>query len=820
MTNKLKLLIQPILLILVGLLLAFFFYPKVQPLSTVNLENDRSEILHTADSIVSKMGIAPEGYLSYTRLLQSAPLLRQIQTEMGLEKSNQVLKEGLSALVYDVRWIKKDAQKIFSGNEEREKIAKALVGDFSLQLDQNLALTKLEIELADSIDFPIIAKSEALRISNNFLDQFCPIKNLSLDTTSKRSFDNPDAITMSLQQAEIDTSYVVIREEERAEFVINYSGEEPTTRNKIDVRIKTKGTNIVSYEVDYIVPEKYNKPNGFWSSEIIKAVIYVIFFITIIIFAFKRFRDFEIGFQAALIFGILAFVNFAIFIYFQSQMEFEPQLLLAMFLGGLFIGGGVFITFAVGESMGREVFNEKFTTFDLKFKGHLFHSRIGFAILNSLGFGIFILGAWLFFVYLLNQVIDFNILPISDDGFFLNSKLPVISLISTALQSNLFEITIYFMFVGAILYNRTNSALLFIAVIGILFAFIRESNISPGYIELISQLPIGLLLAYVFYKYDVATTLLSLLIFTILQNSFMLFTGSYIPDSGLYLFTIGAILLLLGMIAVFTKDKISNLDEIKPAFVQHINERQRMQRQLEIARDVQMSFLPAKTPTFNNLDIAAHCLPAFEVGGDYYDFVKISDTKLGIAIGDVSGKGTQAAFYMTLTKGFLKALGKSFDSPAQVLTKMNELFYENVERGHFISMIYAIFDVELNQLQIARAGHNPIIIKAAGKDTCDIYKPAGLALGLENGVVFSRTIKDEIIPISEGDQIIFYTDGFTEAMNNKKEEFGEQSLINLIAAKKEKTASDLLMNITNEVNKFIGKEKPHDDMTMVCIRIK
>lgn len=103
---------------------------------------------------------------------------------------------------------------------------------------------------------------------------------------------------------------------------------------------------------------------------------------------------------------------------------------------------------------------------------------------------------------------------------------------------------------------------------------------------------------------------------------------------------------------------------------------------------------------------------------------------MGIIIGDVSGKGTQAAFYMTLTKGFLKALAKQTDSPAEVLTKMNELFYENVERGRFISMIYAIVDLNSMKIKIARAGHNPVIIHD-DEGKLNLISPNGLALGLE-----------------------------------------------------------------------------------------
>ncbi len=167
-----------------------------------------------------------------------------------------------------------------------------------------------------------------------------------------------------------------------------------------------------------------------------------------------------------------------------------------------------------------------------------------------------------------------------------------------------------------------------------------------------------------------------------------------------------------------------------------------MQSELEIARDVQMSFLPVKNPQFKGLDIAAKCIPALEVGGDYYDFVRLDESRLGIIIGDVSGKGTQAAFYMTLTKGFVKALSKTIKSPSEFLIQINELFYENVERGTFISMIYGIFDLKENTLTFSRAGHNPVLARQSDKNEIELLNPVGLALGLEKGQIFSRTIKE------------------------------------------------------------------------------
>jgi sigma-B regulation protein RsbU (phosphoserine phosphatase) len=231
-----------------------------------------------------------------------------------------------------------------------------------------------------------------------------------------------------------------------------------------------------------------------------------------------------------------------------------------------------------------------------------------------------------------------------------------------------------------------------------------------------------------------------------------------------------------------------------------------------------MSFLPKDNPQIDGLDIASTCIPALEVGGDYYDFISLGEKKIGIIIGDVSGKGTQAAFYMTLTKGFLKALAKQTDSPSEVLSRMNELFYENVERGRFISMIYAIVDLENRTIKIARAGHNPVILNDL-KGKISFISPNGLALGLEKGTLFRKIITEYQENLEPGKNYIFYTDGFTEAVNKKGEEYGLEKLSNIANSLSDKSAENVMNEVMQDVQKFIGKAKQHDDMTIVILKI-
>ena len=212
-------------------------------------------------------------------------------------------------------------------------------------------------------------------------------------------------------------------------------------------------------------------------------------------------------------------------------------------------------------------------------------------------------------------------------------------------------------------------------------------------------------------------------------------------------------------------------------------------------------------------------LPRWKSGGDYYDFIKLGQDRFGVVVGDVSGKGTQAAFYMTLTKGFLKAVTRVSESPAEVLKQLNELFYDNVERGTFISMVYGIFDLKRRTISIARAGHNPPFLKRANAETVEFIQPSGLALGLEAGPTFAGAIKEFTAEICPGDLFVFYTDGFTEAMNRSKEEYGEERLRLSVQKYAAGSAADLINGIFADIKVHAGKSKQHDDMTIVVVKV-
>lgn len=247
-------------------------------------------------------------------------------------------------------------------------------------------------------------------------------------------------------------------------------------------------------------------------------------------------------------------------------------------------------------------------------------------------------------------------------------------------------------------------------------------------------------------------------------------------------------------------------------------ERERMAKELEIAYQVQTRLLPERSPVLSGFDISGICIPAEEVGGDYYDYIDLGDGKLGIAVGDVSGKGVPAAIYMTLAKGVVNSQAEEVTSPGNLLAKVNNLMFESIDRGAFVSMIFAVLDSRAKTLTFSRAGHNPVLFYRKKAKTLSWIQPEGIALGLERGKVFLDVIEDKRITLEKGDSVILYTDGFVEAMNRDHIEYGEDRLLQSIQKNIHLSSKELIDTVCREVKGFADDHPQHDDMTMVSVK--
>ncbi len=250
-------------------------------------------------------------------------------------------------------------------------------------------------------------------------------------------------------------------------------------------------------------------------------------------------------------------------------------------------------------------------------------------------------------------------------------------------------------------------------------------------------------------------------------------------------------------------------------------EKERLEEELRIARQIQKSLLPKDHVDMPGLSIAALCLPATEVGGDYYDFIPIGERRLALLIADVSGKGTSAALYMAELKGIVLSLCKIYESPRKFLIEANKILAEHLDSRSFITMAYAVVDMDERQMTFARAGHNPIYqLQANGKaPRTRVLAPEGLGLALDRSGRFEQILAEESVPLDSGDIFLFFTDGLSEAMNPRSDLFGESRLRETLERHSERSIEDLREKIIDEIFAFAEGEDQHDDMTMVLMKV-
>ena len=254
-------------------------------------------------------------------------------------------------------------------------------------------------------------------------------------------------------------------------------------------------------------------------------------------------------------------------------------------------------------------------------------------------------------------------------------------------------------------------------------------------------------------------------------------------------------------------------------------EKRRLEEELRIARDIQMSLLPSGPVTIPGLAVTAMCRPAREVGGDYYDFMPLGEHRLGVIVADVSGKGTSAAFYMAELKGLILSLSPIYQSPKRLLIEVNRILSVTLDNGTFITMTYAVVDLEARTLTYVRAGHTPLIYVPANGQAprcSQVLIPDGLVAGLNLEDIeerFAALLEERTLSIAAGDLFVLYTDGITEAMNEESDLFGEDRLSQLVADHADLPSDELQARILGDVEAFVGRAEQHDDMTIVLLHI-
>lgn len=499
-------------------------------------------------------------------------------------------------------------------------------------------------------------------------------------------------------------------------------------------------------------------------------------------------------------------------------------LLLILFTGLLFLAGLlaglVFWLWSLAESLTREIWPGKLTTLGHAQAGYLFNRQTGRALL----WGTFVGALMLLASALLYYVSDHSLLNALEGQVFQAQShlLPTWVTLANGLFW-MFVITagLYGCLISwGALHSVATHWLLLAGSAGFALASPFHLHMPATEAGMLFWVLPGFILTYTYLRTDLLVTATAMFVFITLWSVASGVFPQESPDRHLaWIFS--ALMVAVGTGGWVLAEYGRHSDQIPvltPTYITEIAREQRVERELEIARQVHASFLPPRLPARPGLDLAAHCNAAFDVGGDYYDVIAIDEHRTAFVIGDVSGKGIQAAFFMTMVKGFFQSLSREVPEPGPLLARINTLFYDNATRGRFITLCYGLFDSRDNSLLYARAGHNPAIFLPHNHSNIEVLRTSGMALGLTRERPFNNTLEIKRLELNTGDRLVFYTDGVTEAMNRNGQMYGEEMFYRFLHSQPATTRSGSLLNhIEHDIRAFTAEIPPADDQTMLVV---
>lgn len=244
-------------------------------------------------------------------------------------------------------------------------------------------------------------------------------------------------------------------------------------------------------------------------------------------------------------------------------------------------------------------------------------------------------------------------------------------------------------------------------------------------------------------------------------------------------------------------------------------EQKRLANELAVASEIQLRLHPAAPPAINGYDLMGVSFPCYEVGGDYFDFIQKRDGRVVIALGDVSGKGTGAALLMSSIHAAVRAQCTTRLSPSEIVTEINQYIYDNTPSNRYVTLFYSELDPRTHQLTYINGGHNsPLLVRASGEVT-----PLDIG-GFPVGITPFGDYHEGMAHLDPGDVLVIYSDGVTESQDEAGEEFGEARLIEIVQRNRGRTAAGLRDRIDDALQKFVGKAKSVDDLTLVILKRK
>ena len=256
------------------------------------------------------------------------------------------------------------------------------------------------------------------------------------------------------------------------------------------------------------------------------------------------------------------------------------------------------------------------------------------------------------------------------------------------------------------------------------------------------------------------------------------------------------------------------------SIVKRIQAEQELESSLVAAKKQQLHMLP-DPPTYPGLEFGAYYSPSSQLGGDFYDFVTVTDEEIGIVIGDVSGHGIPAALVMGMAKKTINIFGREVSSSAETLRIANGDLHNDFSQGFFVTVLYCVYNRRTQSLNFARAGHPPLLLANQNREpSLEVFEPKGLAIGIDRGPAFNGLLEEKSIQLIKGDVIFLYTDGLWEATNRAREEYGRKRIEDIVISNSNLPMNEMIQAVEMDVYAFMDGREQEDDITMVGFRVK
>lgn len=792
-----------------GFLTTIFLYPRLSPETAIRTERSQQEIVKQSVRLINNIGYSLDYHNQNLSFDYKRSQLRYLNQAFGPLKTNRLIQDSIAVFYHSLYWSSKKMIDIQFGDENEKEQFGLYAGDIWLLLDLKGRPIYFEFQ-PEETEEPNQALSSPVNEETS--------RKIAEKWAQKLTRDYGGAWYFDKQPINHDQTGNL--------YLYQWTREGKIANETIRLDIQVQNGRIQKFEKQVIIPESFTmKEHSNTAEDISIVVLFLSVFILGIIYFIQRLRLDLMDLKSGLIPGVIVLIGWSCIYGLRAVItsnETIGEVLLGFLLTAPFIAGGMWALYSVGESLTREVWPKKLITLD-SLRKKILSPYLGLGIFR----GMALIGLCMGIMNLLNYASIILLKGYYNLGesplYFWSSSWPSLTAIGKGFLSAFYIVVTFCLFLMTLLKRKFKSNVFIIVIAVFIWSLARfpVPQLLPFALRSGINSIIGLIIVLFLFRYDFFTVAFGTVAFPILHYGIVsLYSGNaFFTLHGAILLGMITVPFLIAFLAYRSEPASKEAIRYVPDYIQRIYEREKLQKELEIARNVQLRFLPRVNPKIQGMDIASLCIPAEEVGGDYYDFIQLGDRKLGILIGDVSGKGISAAIYMTLTKGLFQARARDLFSPKEVLIHINESFYENAERGIFISMIYAIFDLTKMQCTYARAGHNPMIFWRSEKKEAAELCPSGIAIGLESGKIFDDTIREERVHLKKDDTLLLYTDGLNEAQNRFQEEFGEDKLRHILIQSGDRPSKEILEKIRDEISRFTLRARQHDDMTAVLIKI-